>query len=92
VSFSKQTPETATLADVVVWSDTKGLFGGAAVGASKISRDMQANQVYYNDHDITAQQILNGAVSSPKSKLLIGVLPPPQPPQPAPQTQQPRPR
>jgi lipid-binding SYLF domain-containing protein len=91
VSFSKQTPETATLADVVVWSDTKGLFGGAAVGASKISRDMQANQVYYNNHDITAQQILNGAVSSPKSKLLIGVLPPPQPPQPAPQTRQSRP-
>ena len=64
---------------MVVWSDTKGLFGGAAVGASKISRDMQANQIYYNNHEVTAQQILNGAVTSPQSKLLIDVLP--QPPQ-----------
>jgi SH3 domain-containing YSC84-like protein 1 len=77
VSFSKQTPETATLTDVVVWSDTKGIFGGAAVGASKISRDMKANQVYYNDPNITAQRILNGEVTSPQSKLLMDVLPPP---------------
>jgi len=84
VSFSKQTPETATLTDVVVWSDTKGLFGGAAVGASKISRDVHANQVYYQDHDITAQRILSGEVTSPQSKLLIEVLPPPAAPAPVP--------
>lgn len=78
VNFSKQTPEAATLPDVVVWSDTKGLFGGAAVGASKLSRDVLANQIYYNNNDITAQQILSGAVSSPQSKPLIEVLPPPQ--------------
>jgi len=83
VSFSKQTPETATLTDVVVWSDTKGIFGGAAVGASKISRDVHANQVYYKDHDITAQRILSGEVTSPQSKLLIDVLPPPAAPAPA---------
>jgi len=79
VSFSKQTPETATLTDVVVWSDSKGIFGGAAVGASKISRDMQANVVYYNDKDITAQRILNGEVTSPRSRVLIDVLPSPPP-------------
>ncbi|MBS0421189.1 MAG: lipid-binding SYLF domain-containing protein [Proteobacteria bacterium] len=77
VSFSKQTPETATLTDVIVWSDNKGIFGGAAVGASKISRDVPANQVYYKDHDITAQRILSGEVSSPQSKPLLDVLPAP---------------
>jgi len=82
VSFSKQTPETATLTDVVVWSDTKGIFGGAAVGASRISRDVQANQIYYNNPEITAQQILSGAVTSPQSKLLLDVLPPLQAPKP----------
>lgn len=76
VSFSKQTPETATLTDVVVWSDIQGLFGGAAVGASKISRDVPANRVYYKDHDITAQRILSGEVTSPQSKPLLDVLPP----------------
>jgi len=89
VSFSKQTPETATLPDVVVWSDTKGLFGGAAVGASKISRDMRANQIYYKNPDITAQEILAGAVASPQSKPLIDVLSPPKLPQ---KTQQPHTR
>ena len=90
VSFSKQTPEAATLADVVVWSDRKGVFGGAALGASKIARDMQANQLYYKNQDITAQQILSGAVSSPQSKPLIDALPPPaKSPE---QTQQARPR
>lgn len=75
VSFSKQTPENATLTDVVVWSDTRGIFGGAAVGASKISRDMQANVVYYNDKDITAQRILNGEVTNPQSRPLLDVMP-----------------
>jgi lipid-binding SYLF domain-containing protein len=60
----------------VVWSDTKGLFGGAAVGASKVSRDTAANEVYYNNHDVTAQQILDGTVTNPHAKLLLDVLPP----------------
>ena len=77
VSFSKQTPETALLTDVVIWSNTKGIFGGASVGASKISRDMPANQAYYKDHDITAQRILSGEVTSPQSRPLLDVLPPP---------------
>ncbi len=47
------------------------------MGASKISRDMQANQVYYNDPNITAQRILNGEVTSPQSKRLLDVLPAP---------------
>ena len=85
ISYSKQTPDTATLTDVVVWSDTRGLFGGAAVGATKISRDMQANGIYYRNNDVTAQQILSGEVTSPQSKLLLDVLPPPLPArQPAP--------
>jgi lipid-binding SYLF domain-containing protein len=75
VNYSKQTPESQTLSDVVVWSDTKGLFGGAAVGASKVSRDTAVNQVYYNNRDVTVQQILDGAVANPNAKSLIAVMP-----------------
>jgi lipid-binding SYLF domain-containing protein len=75
VNYSKQTPESETLSDVVVWSDTKGLFGGAAVGASKVSRDTTANEVYYNNHDVTVQQILSSAVTNSNAKLLIDVMP-----------------
>lgn len=75
VNYNKQTPESETLSDVVVWSDTKGLFGGAAVGASKVTRDTAANQIYYNNHDVTVQQIVSGAVTNPNAKLLVDVLP-----------------
>jgi lipid-binding SYLF domain-containing protein len=77
VSYSRQTPESQTLSDVVVWSDTKGLFGGAAVGASKMTRDTTANQVYYNNRDVTTQQILTGAVANPGAKPLVAVMPAP---------------
>lgn len=77
VNYSKQTPQSQTLSDVVVWSDTKGLFGGAAVGASKVTRDTTVNQVYYNNRDVTVQQILDATVTNPNAKSLIGVLPPP---------------
>jgi lipid-binding SYLF domain-containing protein len=75
VNYSRQAPESGTLSDVVVWADVKGLFGGAAVGASKVSRDTTANQIYYNNNDVTAQQILSGAVTNPNAGLLINAMP-----------------
>jgi lipid-binding SYLF domain-containing protein len=70
-SYSRETPESGTLSDVIVWSDMKGLFGGAAVGASKVNRDMTANQVYYNNKDVTVQQILSGVATNPHAKALV---------------------
>jgi lipid-binding SYLF domain-containing protein len=72
-----------TPSDVIAWSDMKGLFGGAEVGAGKVTRDVRANRIYYNNRDVTAQQILSGAVTNPNAKLLIDVLQLQQPPQPA---------
>jgi lipid-binding SYLF domain-containing protein len=73
-SYSRQTSESGTLSDVIVWSDMKGLFGGAAVGASKVNRDTTANQVYYNNKDVTVQQILSGAVTNPQAKGLVDAI------------------
>jgi lipid-binding SYLF domain-containing protein len=75
VSYSRQIPESQTLSDVIVWSDLKGLFGGAAVGATRVTRDTAANQIYYNSHDVTAQQILSGTVSAPNARALIDAMP-----------------
>jgi SH3 domain-containing YSC84-like protein 1 len=75
VDYSKQAPEAGTLSDVVVWSDKKGLFGGAAVGTDKVTRDTKVNQAYYNNRNVTAQQILSGAVTNPNAKPLADVLP-----------------
>jgi len=75
VNYSRKTPESGTLSDVVVWSDMTGLFGGAAVGASKVTRDIKANGIYYNNRDVTAQQILSGTVTNPNARLLVDVMP-----------------
>jgi lipid-binding SYLF domain-containing protein len=74
-SSSKETPDSETLADVVVWSDMRGLFGGAAVGATRVHRDTVANQIYYKKPDLTVQQILAGDVTNPAAKLLVDLLP-----------------
>lgn len=74
-SYSQDTPQSGTLSDVVVWSDTSGLFGGAAVGATRVASDERANQAYYNHTDVTPQQILSGLVANPYSNKLREVLP-----------------
>ncbi len=70
VNYTSEARGAATLSDVVIWSDIKGLFGGAAVGATNIARDQRTNQEYYNDPDVTTQQILSGAVASSGSTSL----------------------
>lgn len=74
-NYSKDTAQPGTLSDVVVWSDTSGLFGGAAVGATRVASDERANQAYYNHTDVTPQQILSGLVANPYSNKLREVLP-----------------
>jgi lipid-binding SYLF domain-containing protein len=74
-SYSKDTLQTGALSDVVVWSDTSGLFGGAAVGAGRIASDERANQAYYNRTDITPMEIFSGLVANPFSNTLRKMLP-----------------
>ena len=73
-TYSKETRESGTISDVVVWSDAKGLFGGAAVGATNITGDQRKNQAYYNRLDVTTQQILSGAVTNQNSNILRDAL------------------
>jgi SH3 domain-containing YSC84-like protein 1 len=74
-NYSNDTRESGTLSDVVIWSDTKGLFGGAAVGATNVAIDQKANQAYYNQPDVTPQEILSGLVANESSNILREGLP-----------------
>jgi lipid-binding SYLF domain-containing protein len=74
-NYSKEAKESGTISDVVVWSDAKGLFGGAAVGATNIAGDQKKNQAYYNRPDVTIQQIVSGAVTNQNSNILRDALP-----------------
>ena len=55
-------------ADVIAWSDTKGLYGDLAVSVTDIFRDADANKAYYQ-RTASASDIINGKVSPPSSRL-----------------------
>lgn len=55
--------------DVVVWSDTEGLFGELAVSVSDINWDNEENTAYYGE-DVTAEQILSGNIPATRKQEL----------------------
>jgi SH3 domain-containing YSC84-like protein 1 len=78
VNYSTEAAAEMGNHDVVVWSDTKGLFGGAAVGVRNVSRDEDADRAYYEQPDVTSEAILSGRVRNPResnARLLRHVLP-----------------
>jgi SH3 domain-containing YSC84-like protein 1 len=48
--------------DVIVWTDTNGLYGGLTASVTDISPDKDMDQAYYG-MPVTSQQILTGAAS-----------------------------
>ncbi|MCF7984099.1 MAG: lipid-binding SYLF domain-containing protein [Thiohalocapsa sp.] len=54
-------------ADVVVWSDTEGLYGDLAISVSDIFWDEQANAAYYG-RVVTPVTIIVGTISDPMSE------------------------
>lgn len=56
-------------ADVIVWSDTEGLYGDLAISVSNIFWDDEANQAYYRQeleiNDVLLGTVLDTAASSP---------------------------
>ena len=60
--------------DIVVWSDTEGLFAGAAVGMTGVRWDADDNRAYYNK-PASVEQIFMGSVKNPNSKQLHEELP-----------------
>lgn len=60
-------------ADVVVWSGTKGLFGGISVGAMRVGPDGALNEAYYHGL-VTTHQIVAGEVRNPNANPLRDAL------------------
>ncbi len=53
-----------TNGDVVAWTDTEGLFGGAALNVMDVAWDDDENEAYYNDSTITADRLFDGRVNA----------------------------
>lgn len=59
--------------DVILWTNTSGLYGGLTVGVKHISSDTQMDQAYYH-RPVTSAEILAGNTSSPSAETLRNAL------------------
>ncbi len=65
VNFSKRGQISAGKgADVIVWADTKGLYGSLAVSVTDIAWDDEENRAYYQE-SVDASDIINGTAKEP---------------------------
>lgn len=72
--YSRAAQESLNKSDIVVWSDTRGLFGGASLGISDIRRDDGENRGYYQQR-ASIEQIFAGSVTNPHADALREELP-----------------
>ncbi len=59
--------------DVIVWTNTKGLYGGLTVGVQQVSPDSEMNRAYYQP-SVSSTDILAGNISSPGADPLRNAL------------------
>jgi len=69
VNWSKMAEGTADKSDVIAWSDTKGLFAGAAVALNDIRFDKKETGAYYQQ-TVAANDVVAGKVKNPHSSTL----------------------
>jgi lipid-binding SYLF domain-containing protein len=69
VDWSKKGIGSAGWGDITAWSNTKGLFGGAAISVTDVNYDEDKNAAYY-DRRVAARDILGGTVTNPRAASL----------------------
>lgn len=69
VNWSKKGQASAGRGDIIVWSDTEGLFGGAAVSVTDINYDADETASYYGRR-VAAREVLAGKVANPQAAAL----------------------
>ena len=73
VNWSERAQGSPDDADVIVWSDTEGLFAGANIAVTGINRDEDVTTAYYGE-DVDTQQIFSGNVTDDRSQTLRDAL------------------
>ena len=65
VDWSKTAARDWSQADVIAWSDKKGLFGGAAIGLQDVVFDERDTAGYYGK-EVTVQEVFSGKLKAPE--------------------------
>ena len=69
VDWSKEGAGAAGWGDITAWSDTEGLFGGAALSVSDVDYDEDETSGYYG-RQVAARDVLSGKVNNPQAAAL----------------------
>lgn len=69
VDWSKVAQGSVGAGDIVAWSDTKGLFGSAAIGVNDIRYNENETSAYYGQ-TVAAADVINGKVRNQHSDAL----------------------
>lgn len=73
VNWSGRTQANTSKGDVILWSNTSGLYGGLTASITHISPDTKMDRAYY-ERPVTTAEILAGNVSSPHAETLRNAL------------------
>ncbi|HTT04683.1 MAG TPA: lipid-binding SYLF domain-containing protein [Steroidobacteraceae bacterium] len=73
VTYSGRAQANSNNGDVVLWSNTKGLYGGLTAGVTDITPDTRMDHVYYRGRP-DSRQILMGSVKNPDAGPLRNAL------------------
>ena len=69
VDWSKRGEGSLGWGDITAWSDTEGLFGGAAIAVTDVRFDAAETAAYYRQ-PVTAREVLAGRVANPRAAAL----------------------
>jgi len=69
VDWSKKGAGSAGWGNITAWSDTEGLFGGAAINVTDIDYDEDETSGYYR-RQVAARDVLAGKVTNPQADTL----------------------
>jgi lipid-binding SYLF domain-containing protein len=64
VNWSGKARANTNRGDVILWSNTSGLYGGLTASVTRISPDTQMDRAYYR-RSVTSREILAGNVTDP---------------------------
>lgn len=74
VNWSNRAHASGGHGDVLMWSDTEGLFGNASISVTDVNFDENETKALYGKK-VSAAQVAQGMVTSPKAASLLHALP-----------------
>lgn len=74
IDWSANAQAAAGKGDIILWSDTEGLFGGVSISVEDISFDEEESSAFYGQEVRTQSQVLASNASDPAVEQLKGAL------------------